>query len=44
MGRAIMAPNNRFERSRGLVFGEPRRGSMIWKKQLCFVSAKPRVA
>jgi hypothetical protein len=35
MGRAgSLKPNNRFERSRGLVFGEPRREWMIWINQL----------
>ena len=36
--------NNRFERSRGRVFGEPRRGSMIGIKCLRLALAKPRVA
>ncbi len=37
-GRTIASrdatPNNRFERSRGRVFGKPRSGSMIWINQL----------
>ena len=36
--------NNRFERSRGGVFGGPRRGSMIWIKQLRLTATQPRVA
>ena len=36
--------NNRFERSRGRVFDEPRRGSMIGIKCLRLTLAKPRVA
>ena len=39
-----VTPNNRFERSRGRVFGEPRSGSMIWINQLRWSSAQPRVA
>ena len=38
------ASNQRFERSRGRVFDEPRRGSMIGIKQLRLVPAHPRVA
>jgi hypothetical protein len=38
------ASNNRFERSRGSVFGEPRSGSMIGIKCLRLTLAKPRVA
>ena len=38
------ASNNRFERSRGITFGEPRRRSMIWINQLRSMSAQPRVA
>ena len=40
----VTASNNRFERSRGGVFGEPRRGSMIGIKCLRSRLAKPRVA
>jgi len=36
--------NNRFERTRGIVFGEPRKGSMIGIKQFRLRSAQPRVA
>jgi hypothetical protein len=36
--------NNRFERSRGRNFGEPRRESMIEINQLRWSSAQPRVA
>ncbi len=36
--------NNRFERSRGRAFGEPRRKSMIWINQLRWTSAHSRVA
>ena len=36
--------NQRFERSRDRVFGEPRRGSMIGINQFCLSSARPRVA
>jgi hypothetical protein len=35
---------NKVERSRGRVFGEPRRGSMIGIKQFRLTLAKPRVA
>jgi len=41
---ASSASNNRFERSRGRVFGEPRRESMIWINQFRFAPAQPRVA
>jgi hypothetical protein len=41
---AICEANNRFERSRGGVFGEPGRGSMIYINQLRLTSAQPRVA
>jgi hypothetical protein len=37
-------PNNRFERSQGSVFGEARRGSMIWIDLLRSAPAPPRVA
>jgi hypothetical protein len=37
-------PNNRFERSRGRVFGGLWRGSMIETKQLRWSPAQPRVA
>jgi len=37
-------PNNRFERSRGGGFDEPRRGSMIWINQLRLTSTQPHVA
>jgi hypothetical protein len=40
---ATEKPNNRFERSRGRLFGEPRRGSMIGIKRLC-LSRRTRVA
>ena len=36
--------NNRFERSRGRVFGEPRSRSMIGINQLRLASAQSRVA
>jgi hypothetical protein len=36
--------NNRFERSRGSGFGEPRRESMIEIKHLRLTPVKPRVA
>jgi hypothetical protein len=36
--------NNRFERSRGVVFAEPRRGSMIEIKRLRLMAAHSRVA
>jgi hypothetical protein len=42
-GRGVTS-NNRFERSRGRVFGEPRRGSKIGINQLRFTSAHLRVA
>jgi hypothetical protein len=42
---AASAPsNNRFEQSRGGVFGGPRRESMIGINQLRFSLAQPRVA
>jgi hypothetical protein len=48
MGRAPVKvggeSNYRFERSRGRVFGESRRESMIGINQLRFASAQPRVA
>jgi hypothetical protein len=37
-------PNNRFERSRGRIFGEPRKKSMIEIKQHRSLSAQQRVA
>jgi hypothetical protein len=37
-------PNNRFERSRGRIFGGPRRESMICINQLSWSSAQSRVA
>jgi hypothetical protein len=40
----IMPSNNRFERSRGVVFCEPRGESMIGIKQLRWMSVQPRVA
>jgi hypothetical protein len=36
-----VSSNNCLERSRGRVFGEPRRGSMIEINQLRFSSAQP---
>jgi len=39
-----MTSNNRFERSQGIIFGEPGRESMIGINQFRFVSAQPRVA
>ena len=36
--------NNRFERSRDRVFGEPRRGSMIWINRLRLAAKHSRVA
>jgi hypothetical protein len=39
-----MKPNNRFERSRGSIFGELRGGSMIGINQLHLSSTQPRVA
>jgi len=51
MGRDVLAigarglsANNRFERSRGSVFGGLGRGSMIWINQLRLTSTQPRVA
>ena len=44
MRPSVVPPNNRFERSRGRVFGESRRGSMIGTKQLRLSSAQPHVA
>jgi hypothetical protein len=38
------ASNQRFERSRGSIFGEPRRESMIWINQLRSSAAHSRVA
>jgi hypothetical protein len=40
----VRSSNNRFERRRGSVFGEPRRESMIVINQLRFVMAHRRVA
>src|ERR1700733_742729 len=42
--RVARQSNPRFERSRGRVFGGPRRESMIEINQLRFASAHPRVA
>src|SRR5260221_4198136 len=39
--RRTQKANNRFERSRGRVFGEPRRGSMIWINQLRWPATPP---
>jgi hypothetical protein len=39
-----LTSNNRFERSRGHIFVEPRRGSMIWINQLRSRATQPRVA
>jgi len=36
--------NNRFERTRGIIFGEPRRGSMIRINQLRLMAMQSRVA
>ena len=36
--------DRRLERSQCVVFGKPRRGSMMWIKQLRWSSAQPRVA
>jgi len=44
VARSARLSNNRFERSRGSVFGEPRRESMIGINQLRSVSAQARVA
>jgi hypothetical protein len=44
MKRILHAPNNRLERSRGRVFDEPRRESMIGIKCLRLSLVKPRVA
>ena len=45
VGGITRTSNMRLERSRGVsVFGEPRRGSMIWINQFCFTSAQSRVA
>ena len=41
---SFMASNNGLERSRGRVFGERRRESMIEIKCLRLTRAKPRVA
>jgi hypothetical protein len=39
-----VTPNNRFERSRDRIFGEPRRESMIGIKQFRVMSAHSHVA
>jgi hypothetical protein len=39
-----MIPNNRFERSRGIIFGKRRKESMIGINQLRSAAAQPRVA
>jgi hypothetical protein len=40
----LKSSNNRFERSRGRAFVEPKRGSMIGINQLRLMSTQPRVA
>jgi hypothetical protein len=39
-----MTPNNRLERSQGVIFGGPRGESMIQINQLRLFATQPRVA